>query len=96
MQIDQTTTGRSYRDVTAQGTRALPNIERNELKVIVTKVISAVVYSHYMETMEPGTFKRNMDEIFKKNGLPRVLFPVEIDTEDVMEVFRDITKEEEE
>ena len=92
----KTTTDSSYRNAASQGTGAIPKMEKNEMKVIVTKVVSAVVYSHYMEAMQPGTFQRNMDEIFKKNGLPRVLFPTEIDTENVMEVFRDITREEEE
>ena len=49
-----------------------------------------------MEALHPGTFQGNMDAIFEKNGVPKVLFPTDIVTEDVLDVFRDIMREEEE
>ena len=37
--------------------------------------MSAIVFSHYVEAIEPGSFQRNMTEMFKKNGLKPVNFP---------------------
>ena len=89
--------GGSYRDATQQGVGlTTTGMNKQELKTTVTKIISAVVFSHYMEALHPGTFQGNMDAIFEKNGLPKVLFPTDIVTEDVLDVFRDITREEEE
>ena len=37
--------------------------------------MSAIVYSHYVEALTPGTFQHNMSEMFKLNGLKPVNFP---------------------
>ena len=42
-------------------------------KDIMTIVMSAVVYSHYMEAIIPGSFQSNMN-IYKENGLNPVKF----------------------
>ena len=46
-----------------------------EVRKMTTIILSAVIYSQYMETIEPGSFQRNMDSIYEENGLPRVKFP---------------------
>ena len=41
----------------------------------MTIIMSAIVYSHYMETIIPGSFQSNMDLIYKENGLKPIKFP---------------------
>ena len=37
-----------------------------ELKDMTTIILSAIIYSHYKESLMPGSFQRNMNEIYKK------------------------------
>ena len=46
-----------------------------------------------MEALNPGSFQRNMDEMFKLNGLPQMQFPKNIVTENILEIFKDSLKE---
>ena len=70
------------------------NIESNkETKQLITKIITSVAFSHYMETLNPGSFQRNMDEMFKLNGLPQMQFPKNIVTENILEIYKDSLKE---
>ena len=54
---------------------SVPGLTKNETKEIITTIMSAIVFSHYVEAIEPGSFQRNMNEMFKKNGLKPVNFP---------------------
>ena len=42
-----------------------------------------------MEAFQSGSFQRNMDEMFRINGLPRVIFPENIVTEGIKDLYRD-------
>ena len=42
---------------------------------MISTIMSAIVYSHYVEALAPGTFQQNMKEMFKMNGLQPVNFP---------------------
>ena len=47
-----------------------------ENKDVMTIIMSAIiVYSHYTETVIPGSFQNNMNLIYKENGLNPVKFP---------------------
>ena len=39
------------------------------------KIVSSIVYAHTIEGICPGTFHRNVEEMYKLNGLPMVKFP---------------------
>ena len=42
---------------------------------MISTIMSAIVYSHYVEALAPGTSQQNMKEMFKMNGLQPVNFP---------------------
>ena len=70
------------------------NIESNkETKQLITKIITSIAFSHYMEALNPGSFQRNMDEMFKLNGISQVQFPKNIVTENILEIYMDSLKE---
>ena len=70
------------------------NIESNkETKQLITKIITSIAFSHYMKALNPGSFQRNMDEMFKLNGLPQIQFPKNIVTENILEIYKDSLKE---
>ena len=54
---------------------SVPGLTKNETKEIITTIMSSIVFSHYVEAIEPGSFQRTMNEMFKKNGLKPVNFP---------------------
>ena len=56
-------------------------------KDIMTIIMSAVVYSHYMEAIVPGSFQSNMDAIYKANGLNPVKFPSQTPTGNIKELY---------
>ena len=53
----------------------LPGLTKDETKDMMTTIMSAIVYSHYVESLTPGTFQQNMKEMFRLNGLKPVNFP---------------------
>ena len=70
-----------------------PNMFANLPENAPAVIMSAIAYSHFMESMHPGTFQRNMDEIYKLNGIPLVKFPSQINTEGIFETFTHAAKE---
>ena len=42
---------------------------------LMTIIMSAIVYTRYMETIIPRSFQSNMDLIYKENGLKPIKFP---------------------
>ena len=63
-----------------------------EIKQLTTVILSAIIYSQYMETIVPGSFQNNMNIIYKKNGLNPVKFPDQILVAGMSNVYRDILK----
>ena len=65
---------------------------------MLTIIMSANVYGQYMEALEPGSFQRNVNEVYKLNGLREVKFPPPAMSSTAMkacrEVFRERTKKE--
>ena len=44
-------------------------------KQMITTIMSAIVYSHYVEAIQPGSFQESMRDMYKCNGLKPVNFP---------------------
>ena len=79
-------TGRS-----SKGKKEEPKEVGKEIKELTTIILSAVIYSHYMETLMPGSFQDNMDKIYRKNGLRTVKFPEqEMNIQGLSEIYRGI------
>ena len=68
------------------------NVNREETKNIIAKVITSIAYAHYIEAFSPGTFQQNINEIFELNNIPRLNFPQNIITEEMREIYKDIMK----
>ena len=67
---------------------------KEESKRMITTIMSAIIYAQYMEALEPGSYQRNIEEIYKLNGLPFVKFPPPRMTSTVIQACRDIFKDQ--
>ena len=73
------------------GTSAgVPGLSKSETKGIITTIMSAIVYSHYMEAINPGSFQNNMNDIYKCNGLKPINFPTPPMTDIVLQSCREV------
>ena len=45
-------------------------------KEITATIMTAVITSHYFETIKAGSFQTTFDKIMEANGLPRVIIPI--------------------
>ena len=68
---------------------SMPGLTKDETKGMITTIMSAIVYSHYVEALTPGTFQQNMSEMFKRNGLKPVNFPTPPMNDAVIQAFKD-------
>ena len=68
----------------------LPGLTKDETKDMMTTIMSAIVYSHYVEALTPGTFRHNMSEMFKLNGLKPVNFPTPPTNDVVIQACKDV------
>ena len=71
---------------------AIP-LSKQEMKDMLTVIMSAIVYGHYMEALIPGSFQENVSEVYRLNGLRNVLFPTPTVEASVMEVCREVFRE---
>ena len=89
-------------EIRGPGTRQMdePMMSKEESKLMMTTIMSAIIYAQYMEAVEPGSYQRNIEEIYKLNGLPPIKFPPPRMTGAVLqacrEIFKEQTKEQEE
>lgn len=93
----ETTQGVSYADITKMKQKGANKKETTTedsegMEKMATIILSAVVYSQYMETIEPGSFQKNMDEIYKKNGLQPVIFPSNTKTTGMTDIYKNIMR----
>ena len=51
-------------------------LSKQETKDMLTVIMSAIVYGHYMEALVPGSFQENISEVYRLNGLRTVQFPI--------------------
>ena len=80
----------------ARGTKRTTGVRlepSKELKEMTTIILSAIKYSHYKESLMPGSFQRNMSEICKNNGLTEVQFPEQTDVGEINDIYREILKD---
>ena len=70
-------------------------INNTETKELITKIVTSITFAHYMEAFQSGSFQRNMDEMFRLNGLLRVIFPENIVTEGIKDLYRDTMQNKE-
>ena len=63
------------------------------MKQMTTIIVLAIIYSQFMETIDPGSFQTNMNKIYKENGLKTVKFPKQTNVCGLKELFKDILKE---
>ena len=52
--------------------------------------MSAIVYSDYVEAIAPGTFQKNMSEMYKLNGLKPINFPIPPMSDIILESCREV------
>ena len=50
-------------------------LSKDETKQMITTIMSAIVYSHHVEAIQPGSFQESMRDMYKCNGLKPVNFP---------------------
>ena len=88
--------GITYANMTGrynQGGREQQGItSAEELKNLTAVILSAVIYSQYMETIIPGSFQQNMNIIYKKNGLNPVKFLEQIPVTGMSDIYKDVLK----
>ena len=77
------------RQTQRQNDSAIGSVSKGETKEMITKIITSIAFAYYMEAITPGTFQKNIDEMFKINNLPRVNFPISIVTEGIKDMYRD-------
>ena len=74
-----------------QPTYAFPKVPENFASIIV----SSIAYAHFMEAIQPGTFQKHIDEMYELNGIPKVKFPYNINTEGVFKAFSEANVQKE-
>ena len=80
----------SSNTVTNQQFTTVPHPQNiDETKTIITKIMTAIAYAHYMESIRPGTFQENINEMFRLNKLPLVKFPSNIFSEGIKELYKE-------
>ena len=68
-------------------------LTKEETKDMLTVIMTAIVYGHYMEALVPGSFQENVNEVYRLNGLRTVKLPTPSMAATVMEACRDIFKD---
>ena len=68
----------------------VPGLTKTETKEMITTIMSAIEYSHYVEAINPGSFQSNMTDIYKRNGLKPVNFPTPPMTDIVLQSCREV------
>ena len=81
-----------------RGPGTTSTLTKEETNEMLTVIMSAIVYGHYMEALVPGSFQGNVNEVYRLNGLRTANFSSPTMTISVMEacreVFREKSKEE--
>ena len=84
---------RTYAQVSTVQQQAQPqdsiNVDSSITEKLASKILTAIVYAHYVEYTKSGSFQETMDKVFDLNGLPRVNFPTEIVATNLEEIYRD-------
>ena len=54
------------------------NVDGQNTRDLVSKIITSITFAHYLESFKPGSFQNTMDDMFKENNLPKVNFPTKL------------------
>ena len=65
----------------------MPGLSLTETKDMTQKIMSSIIFSHYMESIVPGSFQKTMDEMYRNNGLKPMKFPTPPTTDAVRNAF---------
>ena len=84
----QTYAGATTSSVQQPQTPMLSNTYADEMKKLISKIITSITFAHYMEAFHPGSFQENIDKMFEINGIPKVNFPTDIVTTGIRELYR--------
>ena len=77
--------------VGGMGTGAgVPGLTKTETKEMITIIMSAIVFSHYAEAIEPGSFQKTMTDMYKKNGLKPVNIPTPPTNNVILQAYREV------
>ena len=79
---------------TPQIQTTINQMNKEEVKALITKIIASITFVHYNESLKEGTFQSTVDEMFQLNNLPRVKFPTKIVTEGITDLFNDSVKDD--
>lgn len=74
---------------TGVGAGGVPGLGKTETKRIITKIMSAIIYSHYVEALKPGSFQTSIKQMYQLNGLDPVNFPTPPMADIVLEACRE-------
>ena len=85
--------GVTYADSMNADTKKGPLLT-DENKDLMTIIMSAIVYSHYMETIIPGSFQSSMDLIYKENGLKPIKFPKHTPMGNFAEMYSNVLRQQ--
>ena len=76
-----------------RGQETIAPLTKEETKDMLTVIMSAIVYGHYMEALVPSSFQENVSEVYRLNGLGTVKLPTPPMAASVMEVCREVFRE---
>ena len=79
---------------TPQIQTTINQMNKEEVKSLITKIIAAITFAHYKASLKEGTFQSTIDEMFRLNNLPRVKFPIKIVNEGINDLFNDTVKDD--
>ena len=68
----------------------VPGLSKAETKEMITTIMSAIVFSHYVEAIEPGSFHKTMTDMYKKNGLKPVNSPTPPTNNIIQQAYREV------
>ena len=65
------------------------NIEPTQMKEMIAKIMTSIIYAQCIEVHSPGSFQDTMDTMLVLNNLPKVKFPAQQMSEGFRQLFRD-------
>ena len=69
------------------------NISPNEMKNLVAKITTGIVFGQCTEALQRGSFQETVNEFFRLNNLPAVKFPTNIITKGISDLHKDVMDE---
>ena len=80
----------SYADAAGNQAAATPIINNNDMKDMIGKITTAIIYAQCTEAMTPGSFQKTIDTVFQMNNIPMIRFPTTQITKNIREMYKDM------